>query len=85
MQFLPYMYKIDILNASIELLKVIDQEKDFFHKKDLKVNGHDMMKLGLQNKQIGDMLDELYQQVIDDPSMNEKEKLMAYARQKMQN
>ena len=77
--------KIDILNASIELLKVIDQEKDFFHKKDLKVNGHDMMKLGLQNKQIGDMLDELYQQVIDDPSMNEKEKLMAYARQKMQN
>ena len=44
-----------------------------------------MMQLGLQNKQIGDMLDELYQQVIDDPSMNEKEKLMAYARQKMQN
>lgn len=77
--------KIDILHASIEILKTMDQEKDFFGKKDLKVNGHDMLQLGLQNKQIGDMLEYLYQQVVDNPSLNEKEKLLACAKQKMQN
>ena len=77
--------KIDILIDSIALLKTMVQEKDFFHKKDLKVNGHDIMQLGLQNKQIGDMLEYLYQLVIDDPSLNEKETLLSYARQKMQN
>lgn len=77
--------KIDILNEAITLLTLMEQEKDFTHKKDLKVNGHDMMKLGFVNKQIGEILDELYQLVIDDPSWNDKEKLIQYARQKMQN
>lgn len=77
--------KIDILIEAIQLLTLMDQEKDFTHKKDLKVNGHDMMKLGFVNKQIGEILDELYQLVIDDPSWNEKEKLIQYAKQKMQN
>lgn len=76
--------KIDILQESIMLLKEMEKDQDQVSIKDLNVNGHDMMALGLQGKQIKDMLHYLYDIVLDDPQQNEKTYLLDIAKKKMQ-
>lgn len=76
--------KIDILQESIMLLKEMEKDQDQVSIKDLNVNGHDMMTLGLQGKQIKDMLHFLYDIVLDDPQQNEKTYLLDIAKKKMQ-
>ena len=44
--------------------------------KDLKINGNDLILLGVKGRQIGIILNDLFQTVIDDPKMNTKEKLL---------
>jgi tRNA nucleotidyltransferase (CCA-adding enzyme) len=50
--------------------------------RDLKINGHDLMKeLGLKPGRIlGEILEELLEAVIADPAVNERERLLALAR-----
>ena len=76
--------KIDLLKESIALLKQMQQEEDPISLKDLKVNGHDMLALGLQGKDIKEMLTRLYDLVLEDPSRNEKDFLLKTAKEKMQ-
>lgn len=47
--------------------------------KDLAVSGREMMELGYKGKSIGDVLDHLLDQVLDEPALNEREKLMEIA------
>ncbi|MCI6465401.1 MAG: HD domain-containing protein [Faecalicatena sp.] len=50
----------------------------------LKVSGRDLLKLGMQpGKEMGDMLSELLELVIDDPDMNDREKLCDYVKEKL--
>ena len=50
----------------------------------LKVTGRDLLKLGMQpGREMGDMLSELLELVIDDPEMNDKEKLCNYVKEKL--
>lgn len=50
----------------------------------LKVSGRDLLKLGMKpGKQMGDILNELLELVIDEPEMNEKEKLCNYVKEKL--
>lgn len=45
-------------------------------KKDMKINGSDLIKMGVEpGPKLGAILDELYEMVLDDPSLNEYEKL----------
>ena len=46
--------------------------------KDLAVNGHDLMALGYSGKAIGEALNQLLEQVLDDRLPNEREALLAY-------
>ena len=56
-------------------------QKNVFCLKDLAVNGNDLINIGITNgKQIGYILNELLQTVLDCPSDNEKEKLLAIAK-----
>ena len=48
--------------------------------KDLKVNGYDIMKLGLKGKEIGKMLDYLLDLVLDNPIDNDKDILIQSAK-----
>ena len=49
--------------------------------KDLAVNGNDLIQSGIPaGKKLGIILNELFQCVLDDPEMNEKEKLLAVAK-----
>ena len=48
--------------------------------KDLVINGNDLKSIGItEGKEIGKTLSELMERVIDDPSLNDKEKLLALA------
>lgn len=60
--------------------KVLEQ-KSALSLKDLAVNGKDLMELGIPaGKQLGIILNELFNAVLEDPEMNEKEKLLEIAR-----
>jgi tRNA nucleotidyltransferase (CCA-adding enzyme) len=53
--------------------------------RDLKINGHDLMKeLGIRpGRIIGEILDALLEAVTNDPALNEREALLAAARQRL--
>ena len=49
-------------------------------KKDMKINGSDLIKMGVEpGPKLGAILDELYEMVLDDPTLNEYEKLKSLA------
>ena len=47
--------------------------------RDLLVNGKDMAKLGASGRLIGDTLSALLAMVVDDPTLNERDRLLALA------
>ena len=53
--------------------------RDPFRIKDLKVNGKDLMELGFQGKQIGDVLQRCLEQVWKDPTLNSRDSLLEIA------
>ena len=64
-----------------QLLAEIKAENACLSVKDLSVNGHDLMAIGLSGPAIGNALNELLEQVLDETLPNEKEALLAAARQ----
>ena len=67
---LPY---IDSLFA---LYKEIKENKEPFGIKNLAVDGNDLIALGITGRDIGTTLNHLLEMVIDNPALNEKEKLI---------
>ena len=59
-----------------KLLEEIREENACFSLKDLAVNGHDLMALGISGKDIGVRLNQLLEQVMDERLPNEKEALL---------
>jgi tRNA nucleotidyltransferase (CCA-adding enzyme) len=80
-----YQMKQEKLDKVTKIYQHIKQNNDCFSKKDLAVNGKDLMDLGMtQGKQVGVLLEELMNAVLEDPRLNEKEKLLLLAQKKMQ-
>lgn len=50
---------------------------------DLKIGGGDLIELGLSGRDIGNMLQYLFEKCIDDPKFNERESLIAAAKEKI--
>ena len=49
-------------------------------KKDMKINGRDLIDLGMEpGQKLGEILDKLYEMVLDDPELNDHEKLIEHA------
>ncbi|MBI2082929.1 MAG: HD domain-containing protein [Deltaproteobacteria bacterium] len=75
------------IRGVLKLRKRIGEElekKTPFSIKDLAINGHDMMKLGVpEGPLIGKSLKELLEVVLDDPSKNTREELMKIAEEKI--
>ncbi len=63
------------------LIDSIREEDACLSLKDLAVNGRDLMALGLQGKAVGTCLDRLLEQVVDEVLPNEKEALLAAAKE----
>ena len=56
------------------------QTTSVYQKREMKINGSDLIKMGVEpGPKLGDILDRLYEQVLDDPSLNEAQKLKELA------
>jgi tRNA nucleotidyltransferase (CCA-adding enzyme) len=62
------------------LLAEILAENACLSVKDLAVNGHDLMALGFQGREIGEMLDGLLAQVLEETLPNQREDLLTAAK-----
>ena len=64
------------------LLQQIIQENACLTLKDLAINGHDLMELGLSGHAIGECLNDLLSKVVDEELPNEKSALIAAAKRR---
>ena len=64
-----------------EEIRGILEENACLSLKDLAVNGRDLIQLGYEGKAIGEALDQLLAQVLDEKLPNEKDALLAFLRQ----
>lgn len=72
------------LNA-LNQIRNIAQNEEKMTVKDLKVNGYDLMELGLKGKEIGNMQKYLLDLVLDNSIDNNKNILLKFAKTKIQN
>lgn len=71
--------KLINIKSCVQELQKMEQENDIIMMKDLQVNGHDMLSIGYQGREIGHILEYLYAKVVDDPSCNTYAYLMQVA------
>ncbi|MDF2540932.1 MAG: hypothetical protein K0S47_650 [Herbinix sp.] len=73
--------KYNSLNRAMELYEEIKNREECVSLKELKINGKELIAAGFKpGKQMGDILSQLLTIVIEDPAMNEKELLIAIAK-----
>lgn len=80
-------YNFDLLdNMKILYHEIMKEEKEapILSLKDLKVNGYDMINLGLKGKQIGDMLNYIHEYVLSSGD-NNRNVLLEMAKERMKN
>lgn len=71
------------LEKVMELYKEIQRLNECVQMKDLQVNGKDLIEIGIQNgKEIGATLQYLLEKVIENPEYNQKEVLLAMAKER---
>ena len=74
-------YDTQALAKSKQLLQKVLDDESATTVKDLAINGSDLIKDGMKaGPEIGKVLNELLERVIDDPSINNRETLMEMAR-----
>ena len=74
--------KLEMLAKSKQLHQRILEQGDCVSLKQLAVNGKDLIELGIQpGKQIGEVLERLLEQVLDNPVLNEKSVLLSQGKQ----
>lgn len=77
---LPNSETIKNLDELTERINKVNKENTALSLKDLKINGNDLIALGVKpGKKIGIILNQLFQTVLDDPTQNNKEKLIEIA------
>ena len=74
--------EIDGIKRSVQMIEEMEQNSFSLTLKELAVNGNDLKALGLQGKQIRDMLTFLLDHVIEQPKDNEKNILIQLALQR---
>jgi tRNA nucleotidyltransferase/poly(A) polymerase len=73
----------DLLIELQDRIKKIEEENSALSLKDLAVNGKDLIALGIPaGKKLGAILNELFEAVLEDPGLNEKEKLLELAKKR---
>ncbi len=68
--------RMDYLEQLENLFFEIKENKEPFSVKNLSLNGNDLIRLGFSGKEIGERLNFLLEQVIENPSLNEKQTLI---------
>ena len=71
----------DLLIEFQERIAAVEKEKNALSLKDLAINGNDLIEIGIPaGKEIGRILKELFECVLEDPSMNHRTKLLEVAK-----
>ncbi len=71
-----------VLELKDEVEKVLSQKQPLL-KKDMEISGYDLIQLGIpEGKEIGRILNELLEEVLENPELNTKEKLIAIVKEK---
>ncbi len=73
-----YIERLKSIEKYFEITKEIIKEKDCFSKKDLAINGHDLIEIDYKGKQIKETLELILQKVIDEELANNKEVILSY-------
>lgn len=77
---------VGILLEQEERIRRILNSNEPYHKNHLNINGNDIISLGYEeNKAIGEILDYLMEKVLENPKLNEKDKLIEMAIRKVNN
>lgn len=72
--------KLIKLTRAVELFQEIKEKQECVNLKMLNINGKDLITIGIKpGKAMGDILDKLLQQVLDNPALNEKQTLLKMA------
>lgn len=73
-------------DASDELKQLDDFEKTLrqedtvrWRLEDLEISGHDLLEIGLRGSEVGEALEEIQQRIIDNPGLNERQRLLRWA------
>lgn len=70
------------LGEKIEIEEILNSVRnECYQLKDLKINGHDVMKLGLMSKEIAEVLNIVLDLVIEEQLPNERSQLLNYIKQ----
>lgn len=73
--------KFEILNTMKEMYKLIIRDNHCLRVVDLAINGNDLIDLGMSpGKDVGDVLNMLLKKVLSEPTHNNRETLLEYAR-----
>ena len=73
--------KLDAIDQFEALYDKIIEKQVCVQKKDLALNGKDLLELGVpQGKKVGEILDLLFAQVIEEPAKNTREELLTEAK-----
>ena len=67
----------------LSIAKNILEEESLLSVRDLKINGHDLITLGYKGKELGEMLDLLLNEVIEEKLENKKEELLSFCQRKI--
>ncbi len=74
--------KLEKIDAFEEMYEIIIKEGECVQKKDLALTGRDIMALGIsQGSQVGDLLQVLFDYVVENPENNKKEMLLKLAQE----
>ena len=68
--------KLTYIDEYHSVYEEICEKAQCVQKKDLAINGKDLIAMGMKpGKELGNVLEALFQQVLDEPELNQKEKL----------
>lgn len=74
--------KLDYVEEFQDLFRQVMEKSQCVQKKDLAINGRDLMALGMKpGRQLGEVLDQLFEKVLDQPELNTREQLLSMAEQ----
>jgi tRNA nucleotidyltransferase (CCA-adding enzyme) len=68
------------IQAMAEKVQQAIENKEPLHKSDLAITGHDLIKLGFEGKALGQTLAKLLDLTVKDPTLNQRDTLLAIAR-----
>lgn len=76
------LHKVEVSRAYMEEIEKILSQNKLLFKRELVINGHDLLARGFKGKEIGEMLNEIYYKVLEETLLNTKEALLKYIDEK---